>query len=67
VTLHGVSQSLLFFRRYDNLEAKKYACAPPPSKHLGLFRREQQKIPATTESYRVYVGTGNNNSNSDSV
>ena len=32
-----------------------------------VFRREQQTIPATTESYRVYVGTGNKNSNSSSV
>ena len=39
----------------------------PPSAHLWLILREHKIIPATKESYRVYVGTGNKKSNSDSV
>jgi hypothetical protein len=35
------------------------AWAPPPREHIGLFRREQKYFPATTESYRVYIGIGN--------
>ena len=31
---------------------------PPPSAHLRLILREHKIIPATKESYRVYVGTG---------
>ena len=36
---------------------------PPPSAHLRLILREHKIIPSTKESYRVYVGTGNKNSN----
>jgi hypothetical protein len=31
--------------------------SPPPSAHLRLILREHKNIPATKETYRVYIGT----------